>query len=508
MRRIMSGSQMKAVDRVTIEEIGIPSAVLMERAAFEAYDVSGEYIKKGDRVLVVCGTGNNGGDGLAFARMLRCGRGIVPDVFIAGNSKKGSDDFKLQADITLKGLGCPQIESLKTQKDAILKYDVVVDAVFGTGLSRDVEGEYAKLIDLINDFGRREGKTVISIDIPSGINADTGVVMGRAVEADVTVTFGALKAGLAVYPGAAHAGRVFVRDIGFPDEAYDKKPFARAIEDEDLKNIPERDPASNKGTYGKVLVVAGSGDTYGAAYLCALSALRCGAGMVKVYTSRENKNLINKMLPEAMVATYGDSLDLSDYAAALEWADVIVIGCGIGTGDLQRELVKGAMRAGKTTVIDADALNCISGCPQLSEYFHEKCIITPHVGEMFRLTGIKASRIKETAVLTAKKYAEEHSVTCVLKDARTVIAARDGECFINMNGNDGMSTAGSGDVLAGVIASLAGCGMNPFEAAAYGVFIHAKAGDLAAAETGRHGLIAGDIIKKAADIFKNLEESD
>ena len=305
MRMLVTGKQMKAIDAYTIHTIGVPSLVLMERAALKVAQAAERLWKKGDTIWAVCGTGNNGADGVAAARMLHL-KGYPVRVFLVGNPDKGTEEFRTQLTIA----GNVGLSSLPWQEGEKEECGLLIDAVFGVGLSRPVEGEYRQCIKML---GAKSIRSTVAVDVPSGIHGDTGTVMGIALRADLTVTFGWERTGTALYPGREYAGRVEVADIGFPGQALDAVKeaegtaagdFAVTYGDDDLKRIPRRPAYSNKGTFGKVLIVAGSRNMCGAAYLSALSAYRTGAGLVKLLTVEENRQILQERLPEAIVATY------------------------------------------------------------------------------------------------------------------------------------------------------------------------------------------------------------
>lgn len=508
MERVISGTDMKLVDRYTIEEIKIPSLVLMERAAYEIYVGIKNLINHDHNIIIVCGVGNNGADGLALARIL-----ITEDIkaniaiMVLGDEDNATDEFKLQREILFDKLKCDKISvsDCAERSDIFEHYDIIIDAIFGIGLKRDVKGKYAAVIDSINTARKNKGVYTVSIDAPSGIDTDTGAVMGTAVNADMTVTFGVNKKGLILYPGAEYAGKVIVKNIGFPQDSFDRGfQYGFYYTKTDLRRIPERCSYSNKGTYGKILVIAGSKDMCGAAYMSAKSAFRTGAGLVKIFTVDENKETLQKMLPEAIISTYNkDNPDMETYKSQLDFADVIIIGPGMGTGSYQCDLVREVLNTKKPVVVDADALNNISLNDDLRMFYHEKCIITPHVGEMSRLTHIPVNGIKTDLQRTAEEYAAENGIVCVLKDARTVISDRNKNIYFNMSGNNGMATAGSGDVLTGIIAGLAAAGADIYEAACLGTYIHGLAGDTAAEKKGAHSMMATDIIDEIENVIKS-----
>ena len=497
MQNISNAAQVRSADRAAVEEWGIPSAVLMERAALGLTGAVTSHCSPESRILVAAGCGNNGGDGFAAARLLRQ-LGWEAEVFFAGNRAKMSKDCALQEQIWLR-MGGTVSEGKIPDLDG---YDVIIDALFGTGLARQIEGAGADLIREIN----RSGKTVVSADIPSGISADRGCVMGCAVKADMTVTFSCLKPGHIIYPGREYCGRVIVSPVGNEDLL---KASAFSLEEEDLKELlPERKRRSNKGTYGRVLAIAGSDDMPGAAMLCARSAYKTGCGLVEVFSTRSVRDILASSLPEAVytVRSSGDradaSTDLEKLSAAFARAKAVCIGPGLGQGIFTESAVSRTLECeDKCVIADADALRarCFTAC---ADRRRSPLIITPHPGEMAHLTGKSIGEIMDDPVGTAAEFAKRHHLICVLKDASTVIT--DGKrIFLNRSGCDGMATAGSGDVLTGMIASLLAQGMEPFMAAAAGVYLHGLAGEKACALLGARSMCSGDIADMIPEILKN-----
>ena len=515
MRELLTGQQMREVDQAAIKDIGIPSLVLMERAAMA---VSEEVLKragKEDIVWCACGCGNNGADGVAVGRLLS-GAGMNVVIVTVGDRERGSREFLRQVSIAQK-LGLNLVE----YRDFIPgRCDILVDAVFGVGLSRSVEGEYKAFLEMLGQAGP---KLTVAVDVPSGISSDNGRILGTALKADVTVTFGWEKLGTALYPGKEYAGEVVVADIGFPRLAFEAARRnwpeggpegirAFAYGREDLSRIPKRRAYSNKGTFGKALIVAGSKNMGGAAYLSALAAYRTGAGLVKILTVEENRSFLQARLPEAILETY-DCLRLSQEPEAYreilekdcEWADVVVLGPGLGQEDWGEYLVEMVLSSACTPVIvDADGLNIIAANPHMTGYFTENIMITPHLGEMARLTGETIQEIREDLILTAQEYASRFGITCVLKDAVTVAALRDGRTLINASGNSAMAKAGSGDVLTGIMAGLIAQGMDETEGAAMGDYLHGLAGDCWCREKGAYSLLAGELADAVGLVLKNI----
>lgn len=504
MKYLLDALKMKAVDECSIKDCKIPSLVLMERAAL---GVSQHLLKmfKNDsfnaaRVLCVCGNGNNGADGLAVARQL-FEIGVDVSVFLTSRNN-GTDEYELQKEI-INNLGIPCFYS-----DSNLnwdEYNYIVDAIFGIGLSRKIEGEYESIIKRIN-MRKGVGSRVISVDIPSGVSATCGQVLGVAVTADDTVTFGYGKPGLLLYPGADCAGNVHIHNAGFAPEDILKKTIKDfdcmfTFDDEDIDMLPKRRSDSNKGTYGKALIVAGSKTIGGAAILCGRAAYSMGTGLVKLFTHKENKTAVLESVPECLLSTYENRIDFSVLNESVDWAGCIVAGPGLSMDDNAFALTKSILeRKDKKRILDADALNIIAA-NKLDIMSENNVIVTPHIMEMSRLTGISVADIKRDIAGTAKTFAKENNCICVLKDARTVVSDGD-RVYINTSGNDGMSTGGSGDVLAGILGGLIATGMDMFDAACLGVYIHGRAGDVAADTFGKRAMTAGNICDAVSQFLK------
>lgn len=500
MEHIVTAKEMKIYDRYTTENIGIPSLVLMERAAIETADVLSRYVKQGIRVVIFAGTGNNGGDALAAGRIL-AERGAKVTFYMPGDEDHASVETARQISI-VRNLGYPVLNELTEEE-----YDIVIDGLFGTGLSRNITGDYEKAIQKINRL-REKGALVAAVDIPSGINADSGRIMGCCVEADITVTFEYGKAGHYFYPGKLKGGRLFVKDIGISNRGFEKKsPSYFAFGPNEVKSLlPQRDPDGNKGTFGKVLLLAGSLNMAGAAILCGRSILRCGAGMVRIVTPKANRLIIQETFPEAMLYTYDREIDTEKIEEFTAWADVIVAGPGLSKNKEAEELMTQILKQKRLPmVIDADGLNLIAESKELKKavkaYERGRIIMTPHPGEFVRLSGVSMARYKEDRRSELVKLAEDLGCMIIGKDAVTLAVSPGRECvYMNLTGNDGMATAGSGDVLAGVIGGF--WAQNPsFETACLGIWIHGAAGDRAAIKKSRYGVTASDIIDEICQIL-------
>lgn len=495
MEFLLNADQMKRLDAGTIRQIGIPSAVLMERAALSVVEEMNRCGCDLRSVLVVCGSGNNGGDGLAIARLLD-EQGVNVSVDFVGRVESMTEETALQKKI------CENCGIKIRRNYALREYTTIVDAIFGIGLSRPVGGEYASVVEWIN----HQDAYVVSVDIPSGVCADDGRILGCAVRADLTVTFAYRKLGQVLYPGAEYCGRVVCRDIGITADRFATGiPTVFTYGEEDLQRIAHRRAYSNKGTYGRVLLIAGSRGMSGAACLAALASYRCGSGLVRVFTPECNREVIQTYLPEAVVTVY-DPEDFPEEMLldALDWSDVAGIGPGLGTDEIAAALLTRVLDCyTKPLVIDADGLNLLAR-DIAGRSFRSPVIVTPHVGEMLRLTGCAKEELLADLTGAARTFAAQHGVICALKDARTVVS--DGaQTYVNCSGNNGMAVAGSGDILTGVICGLLAQGMQPFEAASLGVYLHGLAGDLAQERLGAYGMIARDIAGAVGEVLKKVD---
>lgn len=497
MRRIVTNAQMKALDAYTIKEIGMASMLLMERAALAVVEVLKDGRFDLSRILIICGTGNNGGDGIAIGRLLGLA-GIGTDVYLTGNTEKTSEEYKIQKNIAEK-YGTTFVNKLDMSE-----YTTIVDSVFGVGLSRNLSDTYQQLFHQINESSAQ----VLAVDIPSGIHGDTGLIMGEAIKADVTVTFAYPKPGLFLYPGADYAGTVIVKDIGIYDYDVLSTPSIWQIEANDQKLLPRRFAYSNKSSFGKVFLVAGSDNMSGAAYLSAKACLRTGAGMVKIHTVEANRVILQQQLPEAMLSTYGEHVNEAKLDSGMNWSDIIGIGPGMGSSLQALSILTYILQhTRKPIVIDADGLNLLSQQMDLLKQHQGPVIVTPHLGEMSRLIGQSIDDISQNLMTEASRLAQEYGVTCVLKDTRTIVALPDGQLFINTSGNNGMATAGSGDVLTGIVAGLLAQYVKGDDsgikiAAPLGVYLHGRAGDEARKLLGERAMMAGDLIEQLPAVLR------
>lgn len=504
MEYLVSGKQAKMIDTFSIWEVGIPSLVLMERASLACANIIRETTESTKSILAVCGYGNNGGDGVATARILK-EAGFDVSVLMVGKKEKVSEETKQQLTIA-NNLKLPIYEyGTNFALEDFEKYDLFIDALFGIGLSKPVTGVFAEVIEKIN----KQNAVVYAVDIPSGIEASSGKVLGCAVKASKTVTFGCCKIGLKLYPGAYYAGEVYVEDIGFPKTAIEKnEPYIITYTKEDLKRLPERKADSNKGSYGRVLVIGGAKNMAGAVCLAAKAAYRTGAGLVKVLTCEENRIIVQTQLPEALLSTYEkEEFTLEWLEKELEYASVVVLGPGLSMDETACRIVPYMIEnCTKPIVLDADALNIVSRLG-LWDCLKEKenLILTPHLKEMNRLCGISIQEMKEDLPKFLEELMKGRKHTLVLKDARTLVY-KDEKMYLNQSGNNGMAVGGSGDVLSGIIGGLLAQKMEAFDAATLGVYLHGLSGDVAAEKKNEYSMTAMDICDSLAEVMKRKKD--
>ncbi len=497
MRYLPDSDQMKNADSYTIQTLGIPSLDLMERAASSCVDVLLEKEVDLSNTLVVCGSGNNGGDGFAIARIL-LKKGYPVSVLFAGKMESRSKETITQMEWYEEAGG-----TFSNQYES-KEYTVVIDALFGVGLNRDVKGHYGELIEQMNQASGYK----FAVDTPSGICATTGKIFAHAFEADTTVTFQNAKVGLLLYPGYTYAGEVIVKDIGISNQIFeDDKAVSFTIDKNELgKYMPDRKQDSHKGSYGKTLIIAGCKGMAGAAYLNAYAAYMTGAGLVQIYTVEENRQVLQQLLPEAIITTY-DFFDEKEIIKLLRWADVVSVGSGLGTSEKSRKILHTVLEnVTVPCVIDADGLNLIADNPKYKRYFEKGgFILTPHMKVMSRLTGNTVSELKENKKELLSKFVERYPVTCAMKDARTFVAKKGHHMYVNLSGNSAMAKGGSGDVLTGVIAGLLSQGMEEFDAAWLGVFLHGCSGDKAREHKGAYSVLARDLAEYLSHVLVELE---
>lgn len=554
MEYLLTAAEMAAADRTTSEKIGIPSIVLMERAALAvAKAVQEDFPDASDtEILVIAGKGNNGADALAAGRiLLDAGYGVTFYGLDDGRDQKvalsgeSTEDFRKESveesvkessmDIQrgiLEAYGCRVLSGLSGNEHP----DAVIDGIFGTGLSRAVSGKAEEAIQTVNCL-RERGARIYSVDIPSGVSATTGELLGTAVQADVTVTFSFYKRGHFLFPGSDLCGRLIREEIGITKRAFAETGVPEIFtyrKEDPMSLLPKRRADGNKGTFGKILVIAGSRGVSGACTMSAQAALRMGAGMVRVFTHEDNRVILQETIPEAMCSTYsflrkepsgnagrertssGDAfaeLDSSveqELWACLSWADAAVIGPGLGRSEGCRQLLafvlKHADALPRGLVIDADAIRLLAEGDGLyrellSAGSRIPVILTPHPAECAALFHKTVSEVLANRFAWLPEFADRFHCTIAGKDARTLVASfGHTESYLNTSGNDGLATAGSGDVLTGIAAACLGLGMKGFAAATAAVYIHGAAADALAKERSRRSIMATDLIRKLGEM--------
>ena len=518
--KILTTAQMHKVEQ-DCAKVGVPISVLMENAgkavAEEVRRILGNIDQQ--RILVMIGPGNNGGDGLVTARHLHdWGAKVSVCLF----SQRSTGDPNLEQvrkrritviDVTDEGVG--------RFGELLPSAEVVIDALFGTGKIRSIRSLFLQALDSVSRAKKKQpGLRIIALDLPSGLDADTGEVDSACLYADDTITLGFPKPGLFISPGAERVGKVTVVDIGIPEYLVEQvtQVTRELITSEWAKSvIPRRPLEANKGSFGRVLVVAGSSNYIGAAYLACSGAIRVGAGLVTLATATSLQPILASKLTEVTYLPLPESRSgtISAEAAKLIQQElgnynVLLLGCGLGQSQSVIKLVKSILLRLKpglsSLVLDADALNTLASTPKWWQQLTDDVILTPHPGEMARLAGVSIDKVQSDRVGIAKKVAQEWHKTIVLKGAYTVIAAPDGQSAINSVANPGLASAGTGDVLSGAIAGLVAQGLSLFEAAACGVYLHGEAGEMVKARLGDAGMIATDLLPELPLVIKRLKE--
>ncbi len=502
--RLITAEQMQAIDRNAIETLDIPGMVLMEnagRAAAEEILSDAHELFPGP-VLVLAGRGNNGGDGYVIARIL-ADRGWLVRTLVLADEERITGDAAHMLKILLALDG--DVRFLDSEESLLAAFEaaephLIVDALLGTGISSDLSGLYRSAIEMIN----RDPAQVVSVDVPSGVNGSDGRVMGVAVEADLTLSFDTAKIGHASRPGADYVGELRVLEIGIPRASRPADALDCTLIDESTAAdlLPSRPQAGHKGSFGHLGVIAGSTGMTGAAVLCSEAGLRSGAGLVTLACPSRLHAIVEVKLTEVMTQPLTGNMDhliaensseIEEYSASWE---ALVVGPGLGqnpqTVNAVRQLVTGCQIP---LVLDADGLNALEGNLDILTKRESPVILTPHPGEFSRLTGLSVAAIEADRFRVARKFAIENNTVLLLKGARTLIAAPDGRVRINSSGNSGLASGGSGDVLSGLIGGLLAQGVDAFDAASLGAWLHGAAADLLADEIGCAGITAGDLLK-------------
>lgn len=477
---LYTSAQIRELERRTIEEFGISETTLMERAGTATLEQLHAHWPQAQRLVVICGSGNNGGDGYALARLAR-----LAEMYVAVYQVGDDTGLSAAAQSARQALLEAGIKISPFRPETLRTADVIVDAIFGMGINREVSGPWEKAINAIN----ASEHPILSIDAPSGLHADTGSILGVAVKAQVTVTFGGLKQGMFTYLGPDHCGEIAFDSLRIPPEVYKKvTPSAyRIILKEKITKLPPRARAGHKGDYGHVLVMGGERGMPGATQMAGEAAYRVGAGLVSIATRSSHASLLNRARPELMC--YGvESAD--DLIPLLKRANVVIIGPGLGRGHWSQMMFSAALNSHHPLVADADALNLLAVHPRQ----HDHWILTPHPGEASRLLDSNINEIQANRFAAAHALQKRYGGVIVLKGNGTLICAGDPPVGLCIAGNPGMASGGMGDVLSGTIAGFMAQGLTPSEAAQLGVTIHAMAGDRAAQEGGERGLLASDLM--------------
>jgi ADP-dependent NAD(P)H-hydrate dehydratase / NAD(P)H-hydrate epimerase len=514
--RVTTAAEMRELDRLAIETYGMPGVVLMENAGAQVARVLWQEYEdlQRRRVAVMCGRGNNGGDGFVIARYLH-NRGVPVHVFIIGEPGDIRGDAGVHLDMLRRTGMAPEVvntsESAQAVGARLADYDLLIDALLGTGLKAEVSGVFQLIIAAMNAAGR----AIVAVDIPSGLSADAGTLLGDHVRADLTVTMALPKRGLLLYPAAEHVGRLVVVDIGFPAAVREHAAVrCHTLEaDAVAAQLQVRAPDTHKGTYGHVLIVAGGPGKTGAGALASMAALRTGAGLASFALPHSLNNAMEAKLTEVMTIPLPESEPgvLGGEAAKrlMEWLEgksALILGPGIGTHPETVRCVHEILRRVRIPVVlDADGLNALATEPASVGDIQAPLVLTPHPGELARLRRTTTAEIQANRLPAAQETAGAYKAVVVLKGAHTIVAEPEGRLYINLSGNPGMATAGSGDVLSGMIGALLGQGYTPSVAAQVAVYTHGLAGDLAAAALGERSLIAGDLIEALPSAFRQLE---
>jgi NAD(P)H-hydrate epimerase len=507
---------MHQLDRLTIETYGLPGEVLMENAGAQVVRVLWQEYPdlRARHVAVLCGRGNNGGDGFVIARYLH-NAGVSVAVYLAGERSAVRGEARVHLGIlehtAVPVQEIPTSDAVQAVGAQLRRYDLLIDALLGTGLKAEVSGLFRELIVSMNAAGR----PIVAVDIPSGMSADVGTMLGEHIRADLTVTIALPKRGLLLYPAAEFVGKLVVVDIGFPAAVREHASVrCHLLQAHEIAQIlPPRSPNTHKGTYGHILVVGGATGKTGAGALASLAALRMGAGLVTFAVPEHLNAAMEAKLTEVMTVPLPEAEDgLLGAGAAkrilelLAGKSALVIGPGVGTHPETARCISDVLQQAQVpTVVDADGINVLAQEPAILGDLHIPLVLTPHPGELARFRKTSTSQIQGDRLGTALDTARGSGAVVVLKGAHTVIADPQGTLLINPTGNPGMATAGTGDVLAGMIGALLGQGHAPLQAAGIAVFVHGLAGDLAAARLGPRSLIASDLIEALPQAFQALE---
>jgi hydroxyethylthiazole kinase-like uncharacterized protein yjeF len=514
--KIVTAEQMKQIDQECVRW-GTPTSILMENAGRAVAEETRDFLGKLENQHIICliGAGNNGGDGLVAARYLS-DWGVRVSVYLCGRRAADDENFKLIKEKNILHIEVVDDEKLERFDDLLASATVIIDGLLGTGKMRPLTGVFQQALEKVNRAKETRNISIIAIDMPSGMDADSGAIDEACPHADLTVTLALPKPGLFSFPGAGRVGKLKIVDIGIPESLADDislelidKRWARTA-------LPSRPPNSNKGTFGKVLVAAGSINYSGAAYLACSGAMRAGAGLVTLATAESLQPILAAKLTEATYLPLPESRPGIIAAGAIKVItdnckqyNTLLAGCGLGQDPGTVEFVASLIGESElpNLIIDADGLNAIAGITEWWNKLKDDAVLTPHPGEMSRLSGLNISEIQSDRINITRRFAAEWRKTVVLKGAYSVIATADGRCRVSPYANPGLASAGTGDVLAGIIAGLSAQGLTPFDAAALGVYLHGRTGEMVREILGDTGMIASDLLTALPVVIKQTREN-
>ncbi|MFC1949155.1 NAD(P)H-hydrate dehydratase [Chloroflexota bacterium] len=517
--KVVTAEQMMRID-LDCNRTGLPTSVLMENAGKAVAEEVSQILGTADRhnIVILIGPGNNGGDGLVAARYLH-DWGTKVSLYLIGQRQEGDPNLKLVRERDIACIEVAEDKDLGALVESLPSATAVIDALFGTGKSRLLSGNFSQSLEQVSKAKQdKPALKIIALDLPSGLNADSGAADPACLKADYTITLGFPKVGLFNPPGSERAGKITVVDIGIPPHLAEDISTELITADRARSVLPKRPLGANKGTFGKVLVVAGSINYIGAAYLACSGAMRVGAGLVTLATATSLQPVLASKLTEVTYLPLPESGPgiISPDAAGLIRNDlgnydVLLVGCGLGYNPATAGFIKSLLLEGNIKlpplVLDADALNILADSPGWWQQLTDNAILTPHPGEMARLTGVSVEEVQSDRPGTAKKAATEWHKTIVLKGAYTVVATPEGKSWISAIANPGLASAGTGDVLAGVIAGLVAQGIPRHDAATCGVYLHGEAGEVVRASLGDTGMVASDLLPTLPLVIKQLKET-
>jgi len=502
---------MKGADLYTREHFGVPEMVLMERASLVVRNVILKEFPRGCKVTILAGKGNNGGDGVCVGRLLFL-EGYDVQILLVKEGDSLSESLRKQLQIA-KSYGILVREYKTSEQEGIfagLKTShVLVDALFGTGLNRPLSAFYTDFMKAVNELRSNESACdfkMISVDMPSGINAGDGQIMGDAIRADYTVSFGFIKCGQLLFPGREYCGKLILGEMGITSHSLEgKKPAGYCLETKDLKQLlPKRSKNTHKGNYGKVLVIAGSFGMAGAAAFAAAAAYRTGCGLVRILTPEENREILQNLVPEAVLSFYTDKITDKEISDLVEDSSAVIIGPGLGKSQGARRILSLVLENGSTPVVcDADGINLLSENPSMLLRPHGDIVLTPHLGEFSRLTGQSVSLIENRPMDLGQEFVQQYQVGLILKGATSLCFLPYEPVGFHTEGNSGMATAGSGDVLSGILGALLAQGASLKDAMDLGVMIHGLAGQKSSLKCGEYGMIARDLVVSIPDVLRD-----